>query len=264
MQDLKVAIIQADLLWEDIQGNLSKLDQTISQITDNVDIIILPEMFNTAFSMNTSVCAENVDSVSMQWLKDKAKQKDCIIVGSIIIKYEEAFYNRLIWMQANGDYKFYDKKHLFRFAGEHEVFTSGNIKLTTSLKGWNFRPLVCYDLRFPVWSKNTFINEKFEYDCLIYIANWPEKRKNAWISLLIARAIENQAYVIGVNRVGTDGKGNLYSGDSMVIDPRGNIIKQIPSHKEAIEIISLSYSEMQSYRKQFPVSRDWDSFRIDY
>ena len=263
MQNIKVAIIQTDLLWEDIQGNLLKLDQNISKITQAVDIIVLPEMFNTAFSMNPSVCAGNTDSISMQWIKKKAQEKNCVIIGSLLTAEKGKFYNRLVWMQSDGDYKYYDKKHLFRFAGEHEVFSSGNKKLITSLKDWNFQPLVCYDLRFPVWSKNSFINEKFEYDCLIYIANWPEKRKNAWISLLIARAIENQVYVIGVNRVGVDGKRNLYSGDSMVIDPKGNILLQLPSYKEITDIVTLSYSELQIYREQFPVSRDWDKFQIE-
>ncbi|NTW33168.1 MAG: amidohydrolase [Bacteroidetes bacterium] len=262
MQDIKVAIIQTDLFWENVQSNLLKLDQDISKISEAIDIIVLPEMFNTGFSMNPSVCAGNTDCVTMQWIKKKALEKNCVIIGSLLIAEKGKFFNRLFWMQPDGNFKYYDKKHLFRFGKEHDVFSPGNKKLITSLKGWNFRPLVCYDLRFPVWSKNVFINENYEYDCLIYIANWPEKRKHAWISLLIARAIENQAYVIGVNRVGTDGKGNVHSGDSLVIDPKGNIILQLPSHKEVTEVITLSYSEMQTYRTQFPVALDWDKFQI--
>ena len=263
MQDLKIAIIQTDLLWENIPANLAVFEDKISSITENVDLIVLPEMFNTAFSMNPPVCAEMPDGKSMLWLKKKVIEKNCTITGSILTNENNKFYNRLIWMSPDGTYQHYNKKHLFRFAGEHEVFSPGKEKITTSIKGWNFRPLVCYDLRFPVWSMNTFFNDKFEYDCLVYIANWPEKRRDAWMSLLVARAIENQSYVIGVNRIGADGKGNLYSGDSMIVDPKGKIILQIPANKEATEIVTLSYSEMQNYRDHFRVALDWDKFSLN-
>ncbi|MFA4852875.1 MAG: nitrilase family protein [Bacteroidales bacterium] len=269
MQDIKIAIIQTELLWEDIPGNLSQFDQKISSIKETVDLIILPEMFNTAFSMNPAVCAEIPGGTSLQWMKKKAKEKSCVIAGSLLTNESNKYYNRLIWMMQDGNYKYYDKKHLFRFAGEHKVFSSGNRKITAPVKGWNIRPLICYDLRFPVWSMNTFENlptgqagGKFEYDCLVYIANWPEKRRDAWMSLLIARAIENQSYVIGVNRIGTDGKGNSYTGDSMIIAPAGNILLQIPANKECTEIFTLSYSEIQSYREHFRIAPDWDKFTI--
>jgi omega-amidase len=262
MQDLKIAIVQTNLLWEDVPGNLALFESKIDAIKEKINLIVLPEMFNTSFSMNPSVCSEKPEGKSCQWMKKKAAEKNCIITGSILTNENDRYYNRLIWMTPEGSYQYYDKKHLFRFAGEHEVFSAGKEKITPSLKEWNFRPLVCYDLRFPVWSKNTF-NKKFEYDCLLYVANWPEKRRDAWMSLLVARAIENQAYVIGVNRIGTDGKGNAHSGDSMVINPKGNILAQIPANKESTEIVSLSYSEMQNYREHFRVSLDWDKFRIE-
>jgi len=269
MQDIKIAIIQTELLWEDIPGNLLHFDQKISSIKETVDLIILPEMFNTAFSMNPAVCAEIPDGGSVQWMKKKAKERNCVIVGSILTKENNKYYNRLIWMMPDGGYQHYDKKHLFRFAGEHKIFSSGNKKITATVKGWNMRPLVCYDLRFPVWSMNTFKalsdgqeGGKFEYDCLVYIANWPDKRRNAWIALLIARAIENQSYVIGVNRIGTDCKGNSYTGDSMIIAPTGNILLQIPVNKECTEVFTLSYSEIQSFRDYFSVAPDWDKFTI--
>ena len=263
MQDLKTAIIQCELLWENVPGNLARFDKIISDIKEAVDIIILPEMFNTAFSMNPAACAEKTDGLSMQWLKEKAKERNCVIVGSILINEGERFYNRLTWMFPDGTYQCYDKKHLFRFSGEHEVFTAGNKIITPALKGWNFRPFVCYDLRFPVWSMNTYSNEKFGYDCLLYVANWAEKRREAWMKLLVSRAIENQSYVIGVNRVGTDGKGVTFSGDSMVVNPKGEIIIQIPAHKEATEIVTLSFNELQSYRDQFRVALDWDKFTVE-
>jgi omega-amidase len=263
MQDLKVAIIQSDIIWEDIESNLAAFGKKIDFIKKPVDLIVLPEMFNTAFSMNPSVCAEKPDGKSMKWLQEKAAEKKCVIVASMLTTDAGKFYNRFIWMPPDGAYSHYDKKHLFRFAGEHEVFSAGKKKISVELHGWNIRPYVCYDLRFPVWSMNKLTDKKFEYDCLVYIANWPEKRREAWMSLLVARAIENQSYVIGVNRIGTDGKGNEYSGDSMIIDPKGNILVQVPAHKETIKYATLSYSELQSYRTHFPVSLDWDKFTIE-
>jgi len=263
MQDLKIAIVQTNLLWEDIKGNLEMFDKKISAIKESIDLIVLPEMFNTAFSMDPVCCAEIPCGASMQWMKKIAASKNCVVTGSILTKENNKFFNRLIWMMPDSAYQSYDKKHLFRFAGEHEVFFPGKEKITASLKGWNIRPLVCYDLRFPVWSMNTYQNKKFEYDCLVYVANWPEKRRNAWISLLVARAIENQSYVIGVNRIGADGKGNLHSGDSMIIDPKGNIIVQIAANEEDLKIATLSYSELQSYRKHFQVALDWDKFKME-
>ena len=220
-------------------------------------------MFNTAFTMNPASMAEEPEGRTMQWLRNKAKEKNCVITGSFPVVENQNYYNRLIWMLPDGTYRHYNKKHLFRFAGEQEVYSAGNEKITPALKGWNFRPLVCYDLRFPVWSKNTFINNKFEFDCLMYVSSWADKRREAWMALLVARAIDNQAFVIGLNRVGTDGNDVSYSGDSMVVNPKGNILLQIPAYKEATEIVTLSYSEMQLIREQFPMSLDWDRFTIE-
>ena len=158
MQDIKIAVIQTDILWEDIPGNNFHFDKKISSIKEPVDLLILPEMFNTGFSMNTSVCAENSDGCTIEWIKKKAEEKNCVIIGSLLINENNKYFNRLICMMSDGNYRYYDKKHLFRFAGEHEVFSSGNKKITLSLKGWNICPLICYDLRFPVWSKNTYEN----------------------------------------------------------------------------------------------------------
>ncbi|HNW97712.1 MAG TPA: nitrilase-related carbon-nitrogen hydrolase [Bacteroidales bacterium] len=263
MQDLNVAIVQTDLVWENADANLEQIGKKLDEIKNPVDLIVLPEMFNTAFSMKPLVCAEMPEGRSFQWMKEKAKEKNCVLTGSMLINDGGKFFNRLFWMMPNGTYQCYDKKHLFRFSGENNVFSAGRKKITPSLNGWNIRPLICYDLRFPIWSMNTFSNGKFEYDCIVYVANWAESRKHPWISLLIARAIENQVYVIAVNRVGIDGKGTTFSGDSMIIDPKGNIIKQIPSHKETIEIATLLYSELQSCREHFTVALDWDRFKVE-
>jgi predicted amidohydrolase len=263
MQDISVAIIQANLLWEDIPGNLAMFGKKISEIKEAIDLIVLPEMFNTGFSINSAACAEDADSITTEWLRGKAREKNCAICGSILTKEGSRYYNRLIWMMPNGTYSFYNKKHLFRFAGEHEVFSQGKGNITTKLNGWNIRPLVCYDLRFPAWCRNAYINGAFDYDVLVFVANWPEKRREAWMSLLVARAIENQAYIIGVNRVGADGKGNSHAGDSMIIDPRGKVMVQIPSHKDATEIATITYTDLQSYREHFRVAFDWDRFVIE-
>ena len=263
MQDIKIAIVQSEIVWENIPANLEVFKQKINSITEPVDLIVLPEMFNTAFSMNPGACSETMLGQSVAWLKEKAAEKKCVIVASLLILENGKYYNRLVWMHPDGSFQQYDKKHLFRFAGENDVFTAGSKKITPELKGWKFRPFVCYDLRFPVWSMNTFVDYKFEYDCLVYIANWPEKRRDAWMTLLVARAMENQAYVIGVNRTGTDGNGNPYTGDSMIIDPSGKIVVQIPAKKEAIEIATLSYFEMQHFRDHFRVALDWDKFSLE-
>jgi predicted amidohydrolase len=194
----------------------------------------------------------------MQWMAKTAAEKKAVVTGSMIIKENDHFYNRLIWMNPDGSFKQYDKRHLFRMADEHKVFTGGNKKTIVSLNGWRLCPLVCYDLRFPVWSRN-----RNEYDCLIYVANWPERRNYAWRHLLIARAIENQSFVIGVNRIGEDGKGITHSGDSAVIEPKGELISHIKAHTESIETIKLSYSELIEYRKAFPANLDADSFKIE-
>lgn len=262
MQNLKVTLVQTDLLWQKPQQNLEKLNYKLSGLKDHQDIIILPEMFNTAFCFDPA-CAEEMNDMSVNWLLTKAKELSCCITGSILIKENEKLYNRLIWVTPQGVEATYDKKHLFRFAGEHQVFSPGSGKTIVICKGWKILPLVCYDLRFPVWSMNTYADGQYAYDCIVYVANWPEKRRNAWLSLLVARAIENQAYVIGVNRIGIDGKGVRHSGDSIIVDPRGKIILSLPEHTEAVESLVLDPKEITSLREHFPVALDWDRFTID-
>jgi predicted amidohydrolase len=260
MHNLKITIIQSDLIWEDVQANLHAFEKKISDI-NNTDIIVLPEMFNSGFSPNFNNYAENSNGKTIQWLKNIAKEKKCVVTGSLLIKENNSYYNRLIWMNTDGNYQKYDKRHLFRPAKEHIYSSKGNKKLIVETKGWKIRPLVCYDLRFPVWSKNTF-TDIYEYDCLIYIANWPKHKNYHWKSLLIARAIENQSYIIGVNRIGIDGNKVPFSGYSMVINPKGKIISKTKSDTESIETIELSKYKMENYRKQFTVALDWDKFKI--
>ncbi|MBA3706782.1 MAG: amidohydrolase, partial [Bacteroidetes bacterium] len=217
--DLKITIIQSNLHWENKEKNLEMFSKKIAAITDATDLIVLPEMFTTGFSMNPKKFAEIMSGPTIEWLKQKAREKKCVITGSFIAEENGNYFNRLVWMNSDGTYNTYDKRHLFRMADEHNHYNFGKSKLVVELKGWKICPLVCYDLRFPVWSRNV----KSEYDVLIYVANWPERRNHHWRTLLLARAIENQCYSIGVNRIGADGNSIAHSGDSTVIDPRGMI-----------------------------------------
>lgn len=251
MPDLKITLIQSEIVWEDIESNLSHFDDKINGIKENTDLIILPEMFTTGFSMNAEDLAQDMRGPSVTWLQDKARQKNADIVGSIIIKDKGMFFNRLIWAKPDGKLLTYDKKHLFRMLGEEKVYSAGDKKITVTLNGWQISPFICYDLRFPGWTRN--FNNRF--DAVIFIANWPSIRSSHWKTLLQARAIENQCYVIGVNRVGIDAQGHSYSGDSSIIDPFGKILFQ-RTNQECIYTAQLSYLSLQEYRKSFPVWMD--------
>ncbi len=276
MESLKVTIIQSDLHWENVAKNISMFSKKISAITEPTDIIVLPEMFTTGFTMKSEKLAETMTGKTVAWMKEQAKKSNCVIIGSLIVKEEITspstdgrqrgvkFFNRLVWMQPDGDFYTYDKRHLFRMAKEHENFSAGNKRLIVDYKGWKICPLVCYDLRFPVWSRNFSLTETPAYDCLIYIANWPEVRKTPWSKLLEARAIENQCYVVGVNRVGIDGTNHVYSGNSVVINPKGEAITTVPEHKEVTQTVSLSLKELTDFRALFPVRLDGDEFEIIY
>jgi omega-amidase len=219
---LTFTILQTNLHWEDKEANLAMLQNKIENITVHTDVVVLPEMFTTGFSMQPSLYAETMDGDTVEWMRHLAIENKIVLCGSVIIEEESKYYNRFIWMQPNGTYSFYDKRHLFAFAGEDNFYNSGSKKLIANANNFKINCNVCYDLRFPVWTRQTSLENA--YDVLIYVANWPEKRSRAWKTLLVARAIENQCYVIGVNRIGEDDNGNYYSGDSMVIDPMGEIV----------------------------------------
>ena len=267
MESLKITIIQAEIVWENVAENISTFSKKINAITEPTDIIVLPEMFTTGFTMKSEELAETMTGKTVTWMKTQAKKSNAVIIGSLIIKEHEKYFNRLVWMQPDGDFYTYDKRHLFRMANEHQNYSAGNKRLIVEYKGWKICPLVCYDLRFPVWSRNSEIklqtsNIKPAYDCIIYIANWPEVRKIPWSKLLEARAIENQCYVVGVNRVGIDGTNHVYSGNSVVINPKGEVITTIPEHKECTPTVSLSLKELTDFRALFPMGLDGDEFEI--
>ena len=240
--------------------------EKILSIKERSEVVLLPEMFSTGFSMQPAKLAETMDGPTVQWIKNIAAEKRIILSGSIIIEEDGKFYNRLIWMLPNGSLGFYDKRHLFGYAQEDQHYAAGEKRLIASVKGWKVNLMVCYDLRFPVWSRQQLqfkenASEPPEFDVLVYVANWPEKRNHAWKTLLQARAIENQCYVAGVNRVGTDGNGHYYSGDSMIVDPLGSILHST-EHTEDIFKVELQKEHLSAVRDKLPFLKDGDAFLI--
>jgi predicted amidohydrolase len=258
---MRATIIQTHLFWENPKKNREHFDTLINKINDPTDLIVLPEMFTTGFSMTPEKSAETHLGETYKWLVKKAQEKNAVITGSVAVKDGDNYYNRLHWINPNGEASFYDKRHLFRMAKEDEKYTAGAQTIITTVADWKIMPLVCYDLRFPVWSRN-FRRHQAQYDVLIYVANWPEVRVYAWKQLLIARAIENQCYVIGVNRIGEDGNGINHSGESLVINPRGEIISHTKPNEESIETITLDKNYLEEFRKVFPVGLDADDFEL--
>ncbi len=265
MSSLTFTLIQTQLHWEDKTANLNMLQQKINSINDKTEVVILPEMFSTGFSMQPEKFAEKMDGQTVEWMKKVSADKKVIITGSLMIEEDGNYYNRLIWMLPNGQMGLYDKRHLFAYANEHNHYTSGNKRLIASVKGWRINCNVCYDLRFPIWSRqaNTGADrtKELEYDVLLYVANWPERRNLAWKTLLQARAIENQSFVIGVNRVGNDGNDIYHSGDSMVVNPMGEIVYH-KAHDEDVFTITLQKDQVEMVREKTPFWRDADPFMI--
>jgi predicted amidohydrolase len=257
MEDLKITLVQTPLHWESVEKNISMFDELLNNVKEQTDLIIFPEMFSTGFTMNTAV-AETMDGKSIAWLKEKAKEKNCVITGSLMITENGKNYNRLIWMQPDGSFEMYDKRHLFRMANEQNHFTAGDKKLIATLKGWKICPLICYDLRFPVWSRN----KNLDYDVLIYVANWPARRSLAWNTLIPARAVENQSYVVAVNRIGPDGYNVDYSGNSVAYNPLGEKLSNLQPNENKCETTTLSWKNLQDYREKFPAAMDADDFEL--
>ena len=262
MSTLTVTTIQPDLQWEDKSANLRRLEEKIDGIAEHTELVILPEMFGTGFSMRPELLAEPMEGPTIAWMRAIAARKKIILTGSVIIEEEGKYFNRLIWMLPNGQYGYYDKRHRFAYAGENEHYSAGNKRLIASVKGWKILLLVCYDLRFPVWSRQASQDDKLEYDLIIYVANWPERRSHAWKTLLQARAIENQSYVVGVNRVGDDGNKIYHSGDSMIIDPLGETLYHGVG-KEEVFTLTLEKEKLDAIRERFPFWKDADRFHID-
>jgi omega-amidase len=258
MDNLKITVYQGYLFWENTDKNLQNISLRLSGIREKTNLIVLPEMFNTGFTMNAEALGEAMDGKTMQWMQKTAQKFDCVVTGSIIIKENGKFYNRLLWVRQDGTHEHYDKRHLFALAKEDDVYTAGTKKLIVELNGWKICPVICYDLRFPVWLRN--VDE--DYDLLMIVANWPEKRALHWRTLIPARAVENQAYVIGVNRVGHDGNEVYHSGDSTCIDPNGNVV-YYKRDEEDVYTFSIIGDEVKKARRALPFLKDADRFSIE-
>lgn len=265
MQDLKITLIQSDVHWEDIEANLAMFEEKIWQIGATTDVIVLPEMFTTGFTMAAPRLAEHMNMRTTKWMRQMADQTGALILGSFITTVHERYYNRLLWMEPGGNMKMYDKRHLFRMADEHKTYSQGESLLISTWKGWRICPLICYDLRFPVWSRNRWdaSAKKLNYDLMIYVANWPQIRINAWDTLLRARAIENVSYVVGVNRIGIDGNNIEYNGHSSVISPKGEAIFSNEGD-DASRTVELNAHSLQAFRDRFPSYIDADEFNIEF
>lgn len=258
MHPLKISIVQTDIAWENKQENLRMLREKLHALRGTTEIVVLPEMFSTGFTMKSRELAEPVSGITVRILKELAADFQLALCGSFICSERSNYYNRAFFITPEGEEFYYDKRHLFRMGNEAEYFSAGNNKLIISYRGWNICLLVCYDLRFPVWSRN--VNN--EYDLLIYMASWPQARRLAWDTLLCARALENMCYVCGVNRIGVDGNKLIYNGGSVVFSPKGEPLASVPDGEEGIETVSLSLISLQQLRDKFPMWKDADAFRL--
>jgi len=257
MKHLEVAIIQSNLVWENPIQNRLDFSRKIREINKKVDLIVLPEMFTTGFTMNPNMIAETMDGNTIEWMQQMASETQAAIMGTIVISEDGEFYNRLLFIEPNGELKFYDKRHTFTLAGEHLVYSAGRKHTLVEYRGWKILPLICYDLRFPVWARNTM-----DYDLLIYVANWPKPRIAAWDALLKARAIENMSYCIGVNRVGMDANNLEYPGHSAVYDLFGNVAGSCNDEKEETIVVTLSKDHLKNYRQKLQFLNDRDKFSL--
>lgn len=254
--DLQISLVQTNIVWENPAANRKVLSEKFASIKGKQQIIILPETFTTGFSMQAEKLAEKMDGETAHWMKEEAIKNRCIIAGSLIIEEHGQYFNRMLWVMPNGEIAHYDKRHLFSYAGENVDFSAGQKRIIVQVNGWKICLQICYDLRFPIWARNTD-----DYDILLYIANWPEKRNYVWENLLMARAIENMSFVIGVNRVGADGNGHQYVGNSSIYSPLGELIFK-ETEKEKVITHIFQYSIIEESRQRFPFLNDRDEFLL--
>lgn len=260
---MRLTLVQTALHWQDPTANRAMLEERLFNLPETTDLIVLPEMFTTGFTMDAAAVAEPMNLTTFRWLRQMAQQTNAAVTGSYVVREGNAFMNRLIWMEPDGTFAQYDKRHLFRMAGEDKTYAAGTSRLIRTWRGWRICPLICYDLRFPVWSRNKVIApDQLDYDLLLYVANWPAPRQTAWDTLLQARAIENLSYVAGVNRVGTDGNGHPYRGGTALIDFKGEVLSR-QHDTETITQQALSIDELTAFRARFPAYLDADSFAME-
>jgi omega-amidase len=265
MDDLRISLVQGDTIWHDPAGNRERYAAMIAPLAGLTDLVLLPETFTSGFSNDALKEAETMDGPTVAWLHEQAETLGAVVAGSVQLREGDGVYNRLLWASPDGSLAHYDKRHLFRMAKEHERYAAGRDPITVELKGWRIRPLVCYDLRFPVFIRNRHgadVADAFDYDLLLFVANWPAPRRYAWQTLLRARAIENLCYVAGVNRVGTDGNGHAYAGDSVVNDFLGMPLIELGDRAQ-VATVRLSASALAAHRERFPAQLDADRFTLE-
>ena len=264
MDDLRVSLVQGDTVWHDPDANRAMYAELVAPLAGRTDLVLLPETFTSGFSNEALASAEDMQGPTVAWIRDQARGLGAVVTGSVQIREGQGVYNRLLWATPEGEVRHYDKRHLFRMAKEHERYAAGRDRLTVELKGWRICPLVCYDLRFPVFIRNRFGVEapaRFDYDLLLFVANWPSPRRYAWQTLLRARAIENLSYVAAVNRVGTDGNGLAYSGDSVALDFLGQPLLEFGAQVQ-VATTTLSAAALAGHRERFPAQLDADRFDL--
>jgi omega-amidase len=264
VDDLRVSLVQGDTLWQDPEGNRAMYGRLVEPLARRTDLVVLPETFSTGFSNETLTDAEDMSGPTVAWIREQAARLDAVVTGSVQVRDEGGVFNRLLWATPKGELHHYDKRHLFRMALEHEHYAAGRDRLTIDLNGWRVCPLVCYDLRFPVFVRNRFgieVSDRFDYDLLLFVANWPAARRHAWRTLLRARAIENLCYVAGVNRVGTDGNRIDYSGDTVALDFLGEPILECDDQVR-VETAVLPAAALGAHRERFPAHLDADRFDL--
>lgn len=257
MDELRLSLLQTTLHWHDWQANRAHLQGQMQPLYGQTDVIVLPEMFSSGFTMEVASQAQSLDGEVMQWLREQAEASAAVVCGSVVMATSEGYVNRFIWMPPSGAFSYYDKRHLFRMGNEHQHYQAGQRRVVIEHQGWRIMPLICYDLRFPVWSRN-----RNDYDLLLVTANWPERRRAHWLALGQARAIENQAYVGLCNRIGEDGNGWQFSGDSCIFAPQGQSLAGLPPHQAGVVQASLSLAELRGYRQEFPAWQDADDFSL--
>jgi omega-amidase len=255
---MRITIVQPQSIWEDKSANFCNIENLVSKVKMKTDLIVLPEMFSTGFTLNAEKFGEELHGETFNWMLSLSKKGNFAVCGSFILRSDNKYYNHFAFVSSQNESFSYDKRHLFNMAGENEIFSKGCTRNVFTFKGMRFLPIICYDLRFPVWIRN-----RSDYDAIICVASWPDVRREAWKSLLKARAIENQAYVIGVNRTGTDNDGLKYAGDSAILDPHGNILGKVCEYEEGLDTAEISLTEVQEFRKKFPVWKDSDDFTLN-
>jgi predicted amidohydrolase len=262
-QPLRVSLVQGATRWHDAVANRDYYGALVRPLRGQSDLIVLPEAFLSGFTNEALGNAETMDGAGLAWFRDLAREVGAVVTGSVVVREGDRCVNRLVWMRPDGTHVLYDKRHLFRMAGEHERYAGGAERIVVELNGWRVCPLVCYDLRFPVWSRNRYDRtaQRFDYDVLIYVANWPSARRHPWRTLLLARAIENLSYCVGVNRVGVDGNDLHYAGDSVVVDFVGQPLVELGAQEQVVTV-NLDPATLAAHRERFPAWMDADDFTI--